>query len=451
MIPVLTPEEMRAVDASSRVPIDVLIDRAGAAVARTAEKMMGGTYGRRVIVLAGTGNNGKDGRVAAARLSAKGVAVTVFDAMTRPPVLPPCDLVIDAAFGTGFHGSWTAPSTNAPVLAVDVPSGIDGLTGQAPNAVLRADRTITFGALKPGLLFAPGFDLAGRVEVADIGLDMSSARIHLMQAADVAHWLPDRSTDAHKWRSALWVIGGSGGMLGAAHLATRAAQRAGAGMVRLSSPGVGSDPLAPTEAVRSHLPATQWASDALADIDRFHAAVIGPGLGRADGTAASVREFVVKAPIPLVIDADALFALAWTDQSAAMPLAGRHAPTVITPHDGEFALLRGDRIGPNRVLEARRLAVDMKVVVLLKGATTVVADPGGDVLLVANGDERLATAGTGDVLAGVIGALLAQGMPAFEAAAAGAWLHAQASKFGAHRGLVAGDLPDLLPQVLDAL
>jgi ADP-dependent NAD(P)H-hydrate dehydratase / NAD(P)H-hydrate epimerase len=451
MIPVLTPEEMRAVDAAAKVPLDVLIERAGAAVARTAERMMGGTYGRRVVVLAGTGNNGKDGRVAAARLAAKGVAVTVFDAVNRPPVLPPHDLLIDAAFGTGFHGSWIAPKTDAPVLAVDIPSGINGLTGQADSGVLPADRTITFGALKPGLLFGPGSELAGRVEVAEIGLDVSSARIHLMQAADVAHWLPDRSTDAHKWRSALWVIAGSGGMLGAAHLATRAAQRAGAGMVRLSSPGVGGDPLAPTEAVRSHLSATQWAPEALADIDRFNAAVVGPGLGRADGTAASVREFVVKAPVPLVIDADGLFALAWTDQTAAMPLAGRQAPTVITPHDGEFALLRGDRVGPNRILEARRLAVDMKVVVLLKGSTTVVADPSGDVLLIANGDERLATAGTGDVLSGIIGALLAQRMPAFEAAATGAWLHAQASKFGARRGLVAGDLPDLLPQVLDAL
>jgi ADP-dependent NAD(P)H-hydrate dehydratase / NAD(P)H-hydrate epimerase len=451
VIPVLTPEEMRAVDASARVSVDVLIERAGAAVARTAERMMGGTYGRRVVVLAGTGNNGKDGRVAAARLEAKGVAVTVFDAVTRPPSLPDCDLVIDAAFGTGFRDVWSAPKTTAPVLAVDIPSGVDGLTGQAGPGVLPANRTITFGALKPGLLFAPGAGLAGRVEVAELGLDVSNARIHLMQGADVAHWLPSRLTDAHKWRSALWVIGGGGGMLGAAHLATRAAQRAGAGMVRLSSPGIGADPLAPTEAVRSHLSATGWASEALSDIERFHAVVIGPGLGRAEGTAASVREFVVKAPIPMVIDADALFALAWTDQSAAMPLAGRQASTVITPHDGEFTLLRGDRVGPNRILEARRLAVDLKVVVLLKGSTTVVADPSGDVLLVGNGDERLATAGTGDVLAGIIGALLAQRVPAFEAAAAGAWLHAQASKFGARRGLVASDLPDLLPQVLDAL
>jgi ADP-dependent NAD(P)H-hydrate dehydratase / NAD(P)H-hydrate epimerase len=451
MIPVVTPEEMRAIDAASADALDVLVERAGAAVARSAERMMGGTYGRRVVVLAGPGNNGADGRVAGRRLAAKGAHVTVFDATMRPPVMPECDLVIDAAFGTGFRGSWVAPAVRAPVLAVDIPSGVDGLTGRAGEGVLAADRTVTFAALKPGLLFPPGNDFAGKVEVADVGLDVRSARAHLVQSFDVAAWIPSRRSDMHKWRSALWIIAGSSGMLGAAHLAVRGAQRTGAGMIRLSSPGVGADPLAPTEAVRAHLPAAQWSVEALSEIDRFHCAVVGPGLGRSEGTTTSVREFVAKAPIPLVIDADGLFALAWNDRGPAAVLASRTEATVITPHDGEFALLRGGRMSSDRIVEARRLAADLKVVVLLKGSTTVIAEPGGEVLLVTAGDERLATAGTGDVLSGIIGALLAQRVPAFEAAAAGAWLHGQAARLGPERGLVAGDIPDCIPDVLARL
>lgn len=451
MIPIVTPEEMRAIDAAAWESQEVLIERAGAAVARAAERMMGGTYGRHVVVIAGSGNNGADGRVAGRRLAAKGVKVTLYEAAVRPPIVPPCDLVIDAAYGTGFHGTWVAPQVQAPVLAVDLPSGVDGLTGRAGDTVLRADRTVTFAALKPGLLFAPGSEFAGKVEVADIGLNVHSTHVHLVQATDVSAWVPGRRADAHKWRSALWVIAGSSGMLGAAHLAVRGAQRTGVGMVRLSSPGVGADPLAPTEAVRAHLPASQWSVEALAEVDRFHTAVVGPGLGRSDGTTASVRDFVANAPIPLVIDADGLFALAWNDRGPAAVLASRTAATVITPHDGEFALLRGGRMSADRILEARRLAVDLQVVVLLKGSTTVIAEPGGDVLLVTAGDERLATAGTGDVLSGIIGALLAQRVPPFEAAAAGAWIHGQAARHGASRGLVAGDIPDLIPLVLDRL
>ena len=445
---------MRLVDeevVASGVALETLVERAGAAVARTAERMMGGTYGRRVVVIVGKGLNGSDGRVAARRLAAKGVHVSVVDAAFRPPVLPECDLVIDAAYGTGFRGQWIGPEVRAPVLAVDLPSGVDGLTGQSHGSPLQAARTVTFAALKPGLLFSPGSDLAGRVEVADIGLPTGSARIHLLQAVDVAHWLPPRPPDAHKWRAAVWVIAGSPGMLGAAHLAARSAQRAGAGMVRLSSPGVGVDPLAPTECVRTHLPATGWAAEALGDVERFQAAVVGPGLGRLDAQTAAVREFVSKAPLPMVIDADGLFALAWNDTGAGSVLRARSAATVITPHDGEFALLKGERLGVDRILEARRLAADLRCVVLMKGSTTVVADPTGDVLLVTTGDERLATAGTGDVLSGIIGALLAQRVPAFEAAAMGAWLHGQAGRLGPQRGLVAGDLADLLPDVFASL
>ncbi len=200
-----------------------------------------------------------------------------------------CDLVIDAAYGTGFRGSWTGPDVGAaPVLAVDIPSGVDGLTGAATDGVLHAERTVTFAALKPGLLLAPGASYAGQVEVVDIGLDVSTARAHLVERADVAGWLPARQPDAHKWKASVRIVAGSAGMLGAAHLASSAAQRAGAGMVRLSSPGVDHDPLIPTEVVGTSLPSSGWVSLVLDDLDRFGALVVGPGLGRADATAMAV-------------------------------------------------------------------------------------------------------------------------------------------------------------------
>jgi len=162
VIPIVTPEEMRAIDAAAPEPVEVLIDRAGAAVARLAREMMGGTYGRTVNVIAGKGNNGNDGRAAAARLRERGVRVRMFDAADCPPRLPDADLVIDAAYGTGFRGEWRAPRVGrAPVLAVDIPSGVDGLTGEACPGVLAADRTVTFAALKPGLLLGAGLALGG--------------------------------------------------------------------------------------------------------------------------------------------------------------------------------------------------------------------------------------------------------------------------------------------------
>src|SRR5262249_12829552 len=260
------------------------------------------------------------------------VRVTVLDAGDTGGRVPPCDLVIDAAYGTGFRGTWQPPDTGgAPVLAVDIPSGVDGTTGAVHSGVLTAVRTVTFAALKPGLRFPPGRAVAGDVEVADIGLDATSAGANLVEAADVRAWVPSRALDAHKWRAALWVIAGSSGMVGAAHLSSRAAQRAGAGMVRLSSPGLTSDPAAPTEVVGRALPAALWAADVLADTERFHAMVIGPGLGRADATTTSVREVVGKAVVPVLVDGDGLFALAWSPDGPAAVLRPRSAATVVTP------------------------------------------------------------------------------------------------------------------------
>lgn len=451
MLPIVTPEEMAAIDAASGLPPEVLIERAGAAVAWAALRMLGGAYGRTVNVLCGKGNNGADGRVAARHLAAKGVRVRIFDLPSYPGVLPPADLVIDAAYGTGFHGTWSPPDVgDTPVLAVDVPSGVDALTGDIAGDVLAAAHTVTFAALKPGLLMPPGSELAGELEFADIGLDIGWARANLVQAADVAGWWPERDQYAHKWQSAVRVVAGSSTMTGAPRLVAHAAMRTGAGMVHLSVPGMTLVD-APIEIVQRSLPSTAWADTALASLDRFHAVVVGPGLGRSDDTAASIRKLVIEAPLPMVIDGDGLFALGWSSEGATALLRRRPVPTVLTPHDGEYALLSGSQPGADRMVAARRLAADSGCTVLLKGAATIIADPDGEALVVTAGDARLATAGTGDVLSGIIGALLAGGVRPLHAAAAGAWVHGQAGRRGQRHGLVASDLPDLIPAVLEEL
>jgi hydroxyethylthiazole kinase-like uncharacterized protein yjeF len=450
VIPVLTPEEMKRVDEAAPEPVDLLIDRAGAAVARVALDMLGGAYGRRVVVVAGKGNNGADGRAAAARLQRRGVRTRVVDAADALKVVPPCDLVVDAAYGTGFRGGYDAPDTDgAPVLSVDIPSGVDGLTGEATDRAVQADVTVTFAALKPGLLLSPGAERCGRVELVDIGLDVSGATAHLLDASDVRAWLPLRAPDAHKWRSALWVVAGSRGMAGAAHLCARAAMRAGAGMVRLGVPGL-EEPAPPLEVVGRVLPAGAWDREVLDDLERFRALLLGPGLGRTDATRAAVRALVASAPVPVIVDADGLVALGDAD-AAAEVIGRRRHPTVLTPHDGEFAGLSGNPPGPDRIGSVRALARRTGATVLLKGSTTVVAAPDGRVLLENEGDARLATAGTGDVLSGVVAAFLARGLDGAEAASAAAFVHASAGHLGWRQGLVAGDLIDLLPAALSRL
>ncbi|WP_395155669.1 NAD(P)H-hydrate dehydratase [Ilumatobacter sp.] len=450
MLPVLTPSQMAAVDAAATEPIDELIDRAGRAVARIALDMLGGSYGRVVVVIAGTGNNGADGRVAAEVLRRRGVQVKVFDAAALPDTLPSAGLVIDAAYGTGFRGEWPAPHVGAtPVLAVDLPSGVDALTGVASGSVLRADCTITFQAMKPGLLFGDGALLAGRIEVADIGLELPVVDQHLLGAADVVAWWPRRATDAHKWRGAVRVIGGSEGMIGAARLCAEAAARGGAGLVKLSVPGQSIETR--SEIVQLEVSTTGWAAEVLVDIDRFGALAIGPGLGRGKQTMAAVLETIGAAPVPTVIDGDALFALTSDDRSLSALLSRRTASTVLTPHDGEFRTLTGALPGSDRVAAARSLAADTGCTVLLKGPTTVVAAADGEVLLVDHGDERLATAGTGDVLTGLVAVGLAAGLSGLHAAAAAAWVHADAARRCPPAGLLAGDLVEMLPGVLTGL
>lgn len=442
---------MRAIDAAAPEPVDVLIDRAGRATAGVARSMLGGTYGRVVVVIAGRGNNGNDGRSAATYLARRGVKVHVVDAAACPSELPSCDLVIDAAYGTGFRGDWTAPDIvhagrRPLVLAVDIPSGVNALTGEAGPGVLAADRTVTFQALKPGLLFGAGRELSGQIDVVDIGLDVSRASQHRVEQSDAAAWWPRRAVGAHKWNGAVRVVAGSPGMLGAGRLCAAAAARSGAGLVTLSSPGI--DPGARDEVIQRRVGTSGFHRDVLDDLDRFASLAIGPGLGRSEDTIASVRTLIAEATVPVVIDGDGIFAAAWSADGAGPLLRQRGRPTVITPHDGEFALLTGHPPNHDRVQSARRLAADLDVVVLLKGPTTVVANPQGSVLVVDHGDERLATAGSGDVLTGMIAAGLAAGVEPDRVAAAAAWLHADAARRGPRRGLVAGDIVDLIPAAL---
>lgn len=485
--PVLTPEEMAAADRraiAEGTSESVLVERAGRAVAWDARSLLGGSYGRRVVVVAGKGNNGADGVVAAQALARWGVRVEVFhvsngvDRALASRSIGRSHLVIDAMFGTGFRGAleddaaWLAArmrSANVPVLAVDVPSGVDGLTGRVEGDAVVASATTCFTALKPGLLFEPGRTCAGRVRVVDIGIGVSTDGAHpsagCTTAADVLAVIGanprSRDPQAHKWSAGVLVVGGSRGMTGAPLLAARAAARTGAGMVVVGVPGdAAATAVSGSEVVVRSLPATDeggFDEDAgrivIRDVaGRFKAIALGPGIGRDSRSLQAARRIVAEAQCPIVVDADALNALA--DDPA--PLRVRHAAgfqrAVLTPHAGEYERLAGRPVGVDRIAAARLLADRTHAVVLLKGPGTVVATPGGRVAVCPSGGPELAAAGTGDVLTGIIAALLAFGADPFEAAAAAAWLQAEAARFdGRGSSLVASDLIEAVGPTLEAL
>ena len=386
-----------------------------------------------------------------ASLDAAGVRVRMFDAADCPPRLPAADLVIDAAYGTGFRGAWRAPRVGAaPVLAVDIPSGVDGLTGEAvprraagrPHGHVRRAQARAAARRRP----QPGRRRRGRRHRSR---HQPRPAPTSSRPSDVAAWWRPRPPTAHKWSRAVRVVAGSPGMTGAAHLAAGAAQRAGSGMVHAVQPGRRgrrpargrAPPAAGVRLVRRPCSRTSTASTPL---------VIGPGLGREEYTVAAVRATVRQArgagrrrrrrPVRPGLG---------PRRRGAAASAGATSPTVLTPHDGEYGLLAGHRPGADRIAAARRLAADLRAVVLLKGPATVVADPDGDVLVVASGDARLATAGTGDVLSGH------HRRPARPPA----WLRStpprpgrgstpRPPRRGPPVGLVAGDLVDALPAVL---
>jgi NAD(P)H-hydrate epimerase len=455
MLPVLSVAQMHEVDAAAleTTAIEALVARAGYAVALVALDLLGGGYGRRVTIVAGRGNNGADGRVAGSILARRGARVQIIEAGTEPAI-GPTDLVIDAAYGTGFHGEYRSPTLapGTPVLAVDIPSGVHGDTGQASGAPWPATRTVTFVAYKPGLLQGDGARLAGRVSVVDIGLPVGTPAIWLMEDRDVVDLLPRRRQGSNKWSAAVMVVAGSPGMTGAAALCATSAYRSGAGMVRLGVPGSDLSDAPATEAVSVTLPEHGWATDALEAASRCAAVVVGPGLGRSEGTSADVRQLVAESPVPVVIDADGLFALGRVGGEDSLQARSR---VILTPHDGEYARLTGGDPGPDRIAAARRLADTSGAIALVKGPTTAIADgsdrSGGRNLLATAGTTALATAGTGDVLSGMIGAMLARGVAPLDAAALAAHVHGRAGAAGPVEGLVAGDLPALVSMVLSTL
>jgi NAD(P)H-hydrate epimerase len=470
--------ERRAADAGT--PLAALMDRAGAAVADAAERM---APAGPIAVVAGHGNNGGDGWVAARLLTERGRAVivvaladpsdapepgraaaaaaraagvpTVFGVESLSAALSDAALAIDAMLGIGIRGGLREPYASAvealsasgvPVLAVDVPTGVDADTGAVDGPAVRASVTVTFGSMKAGLLQHPGAALAGRIEVAGIGLDTDGAAgpcVELLDERAYAALVPTIAPDANKGsRGRLLVIAGSGGMSGAAVLAAAAAQRTGAGYVTLAVPAslVDIADAGVRSAVTLALPETASRSIARGAIELLterataaDAVVLGPGLSRDPETAGVVRALVERIERPLLIDADALNVF----EGAVEHLLARFAPTVITPHPGEAGRLLGvtaaevqrDRYGAARRLSTPTLAV------ALKGARTVVAH-GRRLAVERAGNPGLATTGTGDVLSGIVGALLAQGLAPYEAALLGVHIHALAGDRAAAAGMV---------------
>jgi ADP-dependent NAD(P)H-hydrate dehydratase / NAD(P)H-hydrate epimerase len=482
MRPVLTPAEMAEADRrtiEAGTPVEVLMERAGRHVAWAVRDRTGTCYGTRAVIVCGKGNNGGDGLVAGRVLRGWGVQVEVqrledgIDRARCERALRRADVAVDAMFGTGFKGAlegdaaWVADALRAaavPTIAVDIPSGVDGLTGAVSGTAVAAERTVAFAALKPGLVQEPGRGHAGRVDVVDIGVDIGvearAPSLFVTERTDVAEWLPVRATSTNKWAvGATMVVGGSAGMIGAPLLASHAALRAGAGMVRCGVPGVeAAEAGSGTEVITKVLPSTLGgaldetaAAPVLDALERFGALVVGPGLGGDERTRAAVGKLIADAPVPVVIDADGLNALA----RDPAPLRRRHdaglPPAVLTPHEGEFARVAGSPPGPDRMQAARILAERTYAVVVLKGPATIVAAPDGRTAVNPTGGPWLATAGTGDVLSGIVGAFLARGVPTFEAAAGAAWVHGRAADHAGHEGLVAGDLVPALRPTLEEL
>lgn len=430
------------------LPDGTLMQRAATALARRCAALLGNVYGARVVVLAGRGNNGGDATLAGKQLARRGARVDLVHTSESVNIedlqafLAAADLVIDGMVGIGGSGGLRGEAAavaeqlagvGAVVVAVDVPSGVDASTGEVPGPAVRADVTVTFGALKAGLVVAPGADHAGTVEVVDIGLSLPDAEVTLLDAPDVASLIPAPEGETDKYRrGVLGVVAGSDQYTGAAVLAVGGALGAGAGMVRFA--GVAH----PAELVRQRWPevvvtvVSPGDGAAVLDAGRVQAWVIGSGLGTDDAATELVRA-VLGADVPVLVDADAITIVGEHREW----LRARSAPTVLTPHAGEFARLMSidrDEVEACRLSLARAAARDLGVTVLLKGSTTVIADPTGAVRVNTADTPYLATAGSGDVLSGICGALLAGGLSPLDAASAGAFLHGMA-------GLTAASVP----------
>ncbi|RPF42681.1 NAD(P)H-hydrate epimerase [Thermodesulfitimonas autotrophica] len=505
----VTAREMREIDRRAMeeyaIPGVVLMENAGRSVADAVERLLGGLGGKRVVVLCGKGNNGGDGFVAARHLLQRGATPKVFlscapeeitgDAAVNFTIwqrlgqeyfqlatsgslqllkiaLLQADAVVDALYGTGFRGKATGQvgraieAVNAagkPVVAVDLPSGLEADTGRVNGPCIRATVTVTFGLPKIGLVLDPGVEYRGKLVVADISLprvltDEAAPDRYLLTSELVSSWFAPRPATAHKGDFGhVLVVGGSRGMIGAACLTAQAALRTGAGLVTLAVPRSLQDVAAGklTEVMTAGLPETPEGAlsrEALpvvaALLKKKAVLALGPGLGQHPETVALVQELVRAAVCPLVVDADGLNAFAG---EGGLP-AERAAPLVVTPHPGEMGRLAGKRVAEvetDRVGCAAAAAREWQAVVVLKGARTVVASPDGYLGINTTGNPGMATGGSGDVLTGVVAALIAQGLDPFRAAAAAVHLHGRAGDLAAgetgEMGLTAGDICRFLP------
>ncbi|MDP9295405.1 MAG: NAD(P)H-hydrate dehydratase [Actinomycetota bacterium] len=509
MLPVLTPSEASALDAAAAargISTHSLMERAGYAVAVEAARVAGGRTGRRVLVVAGKGNNGGDGTVAARVMSGWGMGAVLITMLntdrvnkrfgggpaadnllrlmeeTAVPVHPyaperlerelaRADVVIDAIFGTGFHGvpegifgSAIAQlaTTEVPVVAVDIPSGVDGATGRVEGAAMRASATVSLAALKPGVILPPGWTYAGELTVADIGFppELIGSDTAVVEVADVASRLPQREADTHKQASGVvMVVGGSRSMTGAVCLMAEAAARVGAGLVIVATP----ESVMPvvqgvvTEAVFLPLPETEEGTVSHAALDHLlqrmenaDAAAIGPGMTTEAETQHLVRGFAAESPKPFVLDADGIGAFA----GRAGELSGRKSDAVLTPHLGEFERLSGlaaEDVTADRLGAVRHIARETGAALLLKGSRTVIASPEGEMRVNPTGTSVLATAGSGDVLTGMTAGLAARGLVPFEAATVAAYLHGVAGRIAGERtgeGTTARDVLAAVPSAV---
>ncbi|GAA4922841.1 bifunctional ADP-dependent NAD(P)H-hydrate dehydratase/NAD(P)H-hydrate epimerase [Nonomuraea thailandensis] len=457
----------------ARLPEGTLMQRAAAGLAAVCADLLGRVYGRRVVLLVGSGDNGGDALYAGERLARRGARVDAVLAGSRTheaglralldaggrvaeaSAIGRADLIVDGLVGIGAAGALREPyarlaqeadAARGVVVAVDVPSGVDASTGRVEGPAVRARVTVTMGAYKTGLLVDPGAAFAGDVRLIDIGLGehLPDPDVAALTARDVRDLIPRPGEESDKYRrGVLGVAAGSDLFTGAAVLAVGGALRGGAGMVRYA----GRE--APVAQVRARWPeavVTLLGEPSIEQVGRVQAWVLGPGLGT-DDWAHELAARVLATDVPVLIDADGLTLVA-----ADRALLRRAAPVLITPHAGELArLIRADRadIEAARLEHARRAAAELGVTVLLKGSTTVVAEDGRPALVNVTGTPWLATGGTGDVLSGLAGALLAQGLSCYDAASCGAYLHGLAGRLAADGApLAAADVATAVPAAI---
>ncbi len=431
MHPIVSNSEIREFDRGlfEAGLVDATIERVGFAVARAALDLIGGAYGKRIAVLQGPGNNGRDGEAAGRYLAARGARVETFGLgdLEKVGAHLDFDLIIDALFGTGLARPFQPLDMpeGTPVLAVDIPSGLDSDTGlcAAGGGAIRATATVAVGTLKPGHLVNLGPELCGRLIRVLPDLCPEGVWRWLADGDGALANLPVPPRESHKWSNAVMVVGGSIGMRGAPLFASMGAYAAGAGMVHLytrlepgESPGLEQRPEIVVKLVESF-----YAEPVVRASQRFKALVVGPGAGTSLQMVNFIRRIVAGSGAPVVLDADGLVGFGDGDRLGKITRS-REAGTVITPHRGEFSQLFGDP-GSDPVGAAVAASASTGCVVVLKGSPTVVASPDGRVVISASGSAKLAMAGTGDLLAGLIGGLLAQGMEVFTAAWVAAEIH----------------------------